>query len=331
MKGEDSNFVEKTVDDIYKKIILKLGNCLSFVDMYHVAKDVWQENEEPKNVLDQWILARLSQVIEETTKGFESYNLVEATKGFVQFVDDLSAWYLRRSRDRFKSDDEGDLVSAGKTLVTVLKEFSKVLAPIAPFIAEDVYQKLRVERDLESVHLEDWPKSHALSSASSLISDMEHVRSIVSMGLEARSHANIKVRQPLQKLSVPVNNLKTEYLEIIQDELNVKEVVAGGTLAEGNVVLDTEITPGLREEGNAREFMRAIQDLRKTTGLNPDDVIILHVAADAAGKDLIQKFTKEISKTVGAKDIVCVLENKGFEVSVEELRFTIELEKLSVI
>ena len=331
MKGEDSNFVEKTVDDIYKKIILKLGNCLSFVDMYHVAKDVWQENEEPKNVLDQWILARLSQVIEETTKGFESYNLVEATKGFVQFVDDLSAWYLRRSRDRFKSDDEGDLVSAGKTLVTVLKEFSKVLAPIAPFIAEDVYQKLRVERDLESVHLEDWPKSPALSSASSLISDMEYVRGIVSMGLEARSHANIKVRQPLQKLSVPVNNLKNEYLEIIQDELNVKEVVADEAVAEGSVVLDTEITDALRAEGNAREFMRAVQDLRKTTGLNPHDVIILHVATDTAGKDLIQKFTKEISKTVGAKDVVFVLENKGFEVSVEGLRFTIELEKLSVI
>jgi len=327
MKGEDSNFVEKTVDDIYKKVILKLGNCLSFIDMYRISNDVWAEGESSTNVLDQWILARLSQVITETTEGFEKYNTVEATKGFVQFVDDLSAWYLRRSRDRFKSDDETDRIAAGKTLVTALMEFAKVMAPVAPFMAEEIYQKLKKGNDLESVHLQDWPKASAQQDFTTLISDMEQVRSIVSFGLEARSKANIKVRQPLQKLSASTNQLRKEYLEIIKDELNVKEVVIDESLSVGEVRLDVEITPELRDEGLAREFMRGIQDLRKTTGLNPEDVVVLHVSTDEAGKTLLEKFKSDISKTVGAKDIVFD-GAEGFDVTVEGLQFKVQIEKL---
>jgi isoleucyl-tRNA synthetase len=235
MKGEDSNFMEKSVDEIYKKIILRLENCLSFIDMYEVPKQVWGQGEAPTSELDRWIIARLSQVVAEMTTGFDGYNTVEATKGINLFVDDLSAWYLRRSRDRFKGDDVMDRTSAGKTLVTVLVEFAKAIAPVMPFIAETVYQKLRTADSKESVHLEAFPTAGEANE--SLLGTMQHVRDTVTLGLEARSKANIKVRQPLAKIAITIDWFDDECLSIIKDELNVKEVVVDKFLAEGTVAL----------------------------------------------------------------------------------------------
>ncbi len=299
MKGEDSNFMEKTVDDIYKKTILRLENCLSFIDMYEVPKDVWKKGEQSENVLDQWIIARLAQVIGEATSGFESYNTVEATKGFGLFVDDLSAWYLRRSRDRFKSDNANDRISAGKTLVTVLVEFSKVVAPIMPFISEMIYQKMRTESSKESVHLESFPE--LLMADNKVTADMSAVRNLVSLGLEARAKANIKVRQPLSKLTVSKNELSNEYFEIIKDELNIKEVVVDESIAEGQVVLDTEITPALKDEGDMRELLRKIQEMRKEAGLEPKDKVVVSLTDTEPA--WFPTFADELKNSVGAESI----------------------------
>jgi isoleucyl-tRNA synthetase len=276
MKGEDSNFMEKSVDEIYKKIILRLENCLSFIDMYEVPKQVWGQGEAPTSELDRWIIARLSQVVAEMTTGFDGYNTVEATKGINLFVDDLSAWYLRRSRDRFKGDDVMDRTSAGKTLVTVLVEFAKAIAPVMPFIAETVYQKLRTADSKESVHLEAFPTAGEANE--SLLGTMQHVRDTVTLGLEARSKANIKVRQPLAKIAITIDWFDDECLSIIKDELNVKEVVVDKFLAEGTVALDTDITDALRDEGDMREMVRTIQDMRKAAGLMPSDRVAVSMA-----------------------------------------------------
>ncbi len=298
MKGEDSNFIEKSVDDVYKKTILRLENCLSFIDMYEIPKDVWNEGETSLNVLDQWIVARLDQVIGEATSGFDGYNMVEGTKGFGLFVDDLSAWYLRRSRDRFKSDDTADRISAGKTLITVLMTFSKVVAPIMPFIAETIFQKLRNESDKESVHLESFPTASAVSGT--LITDMEQVRKIVSLGLEARQKANIKVRQPLASLSAETT-LSNDYLEIIKDELNVKAVMADANLKENEVSLDTSLTDELIAEGSMRELVRGIQEMRKEANLSPSDKVTVFLTD--AEPVWFAMYGTELKSTVGANDV----------------------------
>lgn len=275
---------------------------MSFIDMYSVPLDTWKDGESSSNVLDQWIMTRLAQVIADASEGFESYNTVEATKGFSAFVDDLSAWYLRRSRDRFKSDDSSDRVAAGKTLITVLREFAKVIAPVMPFVAEEVWQKLKTESDAESVHLEMFPNTQAASSE--VLEHMGQVRNLVTLGLEVRQKANIKVRQPLSKLFVPESILSDEYLDIIKDELNVKEVVVKDSLTVGQVELDTEITENLRNEGDMRDMVRTIQDMRKDADLSPSDRVLVRLQIAEPIWFANSELKEELLRTVGAEQIV---------------------------
>lgn len=321
MKGEDSNFIEKSVDEGYKKVILRLENCLSFIDMYDIPRDTWKAGEMPTNVLDRWMMSRLSQVVADTTAGFEAYNTVEGTKSWNLFVDDLSAWYLRRSRDRFKSDDAADRASAGKTLVTALVEFSKLVAPIMPFIAEHLYQNLKGQDAAESVHLADWPT--AGNAEDKVLSDMESVRTLVTKGLEARAKANIKVRQPLRNVTLPGIELGEEYTQILRDELNVWNVAYDESATE--VVLDTNIDDELRAAGNVREVIRAIQDMRKAANLQPSDRITLHIDGDSAGKSLVMSAKEEIMKTVSADTITESMFTDGSTVQLDgaELRIKI--------
>jgi isoleucyl-tRNA synthetase len=234
-------------------------------------------------ILDQWILARLNQLIGEVTSAIEKYELDRAVRPILDFVDDLSTWYLRRSRDRFKSDNQTDRRQAIETTRFVLEELAKIMASSMPFYAEELYQKVKSLSGKESVHLATWPEIHKLSSADEkVIADMVEVRKIVSLGLEARAKASIKVRQPLLKLKCKSQNAKflekdiENYLELIKDEVNVKEVVFDSTLVQG-VELDLNITPELKEEGSVRELIRAIQELRKTEKLNPADIVSLKI------------------------------------------------------
>lgn len=321
MKGEDSNFIEKSVDEGYKKVILRLENCLSFIDMYGIPKDTWKTGEWPTNILDQWMMSRLNQVIMDTTTGFEAYNTVEGTKSWNLFVDDLSAWYLRRSRDRFKSDDANDRASAGKTLVTALVELSKLVAPIMPFIAEHLYQNLKGQDTAQSVHLAEWPTAGTIDEK--LFSDMDSVRSLVTKGLEARAKANIKVRQPLRSVTLPGIELGDEYTQILKDELNVWNVAYDESATE--VVLDTNIDDELRAAGNVREVIRAIQDMRKAAGLSPSDRITLQIDGDATGKSLVLDNAEEISKTVSADAITESAITDGTLVQLDGAQVTIKI------
>ncbi len=327
MKGEDANFSEKAVQDIASKIIGRLFNVLTFYELYRDKKCEFNNVEESKNVLDEWILSRLHQVIDEVTKGMESYDMAEATRPVDLFVDDLSTWYLRRSRDRIKDGDK----EAKQTLYYILKTFAKILAPFAPFAAEDIWSKLRNEKDAESVHLVEWTGVGQIENQ--IIENMQKTRNIVTLGLEARQKAGLKVRQPLNQLQVKDYGLEVEYTELIKDELNVKKVVENKDI-ENEVDLDLQITPELKEEGDYRELARALQDMRKKMGLTPSDVIILIVETDDAGKKLIQKFEPDIKKTV----LVSKIEFKNTEgdpsansgqeiVKIDELVFKIKIEK----
>ncbi|TAK58418.1 hypothetical protein EPO14_03665 [Patescibacteria group bacterium] len=296
MRAEDLNFSEKGVGEIASKLIGRFLNVLSFYELYAdlTVNDLKARSSE--HVLDRWIVACLNQTVVEVTAGMESYELDKATRPLLSFVEDFSTWYLRRSRDRLKEggSNTGDAL---RTFRTIIEEFTKVSAPFIPFTAEYAYQKVKKSGAPLSVHLCVWP--HIDSIDEKLLHDMEEVRRIVSLGLEARQRADIKVRQPLQKLSAFSSELsgKGELLELIKDELNVKEVVIDESVAKGEVLLDTSISDALKEEGNVREVLRFIQELRKGAGLTPHDPAILVVSSDAEVERFLEKHWEVLSTT----------------------------------
>ncbi|MEX2013580.1 MAG: class I tRNA ligase family protein [Parcubacteria group bacterium] len=297
--GESKNFDEATVAEINRKVFNILDNVFSFYDLYRDRKlESSESKEESKNILDKWILARLNELIAISTVKLDAYKLLEPTRAIRDFIDDLSTWYLRRSRGRIKENDK----AAKQTLRFVLIELSKLMAPFTPFIAEDIYQKVRGDKDAESVHLENWPtvKKSFLwltfltsnSSGKDIIRDMEKTRRIVSLALEARSKANIKVRQPLNQLRIKSKELKEEFLDLIRNELNVKRVVIDKNL-EQEVELDTRLTPELEEEGLVREEIRNIQEMRKEKGLHPKDAMKMAIPENK--KPLYEKYKVQIT------------------------------------
>jgi len=198
VKAEDVRFMEAGVDEVMKKVLMRLENVRSFYEMYSQNTSAPVKNFMPvtDNILDQWLLARLSKLTFEITVAIDKYELDRATRPIADFVDDLSTWYLRRSRDRFKSENVRDKNQAIETTRYILEELAKLIAPVMPFYAEELYQKVKSFAGLESVHLASWPESKKLSDLEEkIITDMEEVRKIVTLGLEARAKANIKVRQ----------------------------------------------------------------------------------------------------------------------------------------
>lgn len=293
--AEDLAFSEKGVDEVVKKTIMRLDNVCTFYKTYDSEEIDIAHARKSKNILDKWIIARLDEINSEITRAYENYELDRGARPVADFVDDLSTWYLRRSRERFKGEDEKDKKSALATTRYVLQELSKLIAPVMPFLAEDLYGKVKGENSLESVHLESWPKLEMFDEK--IIEEMAEARKIVSVGLELRAKAGIKVRQPLS-LFVSSKKFSKEIVEIIMEELNVKEVKVGD-----KEELNTEITPDLKREGQARELMRAVQDARKNAGLSPHDVVELIVETDKAGEELVKEFEKEIKKTAKLSSI----------------------------
>lgn len=265
MQAEDAVFSDDELKEVHNKVVNMLRNCATFYNIY--AHEAPAPSTSSPHVLDRWILTRLRDVVVSTTAALDTFDTVRATRSVRDFIEDLSTWYVRRSRDRMRDGDPAAL----STMRHVLREVAKLSAPVMPFIADEIWMGVRTNTDPESVHLAEWPKrtfSFQLSG-SSLLKDMEETRKICSLGLEARQQAGIKVRQPLQKLTAEIRKLKAEYLDLIKDEVNVKEVV------HGEFALDTTVTPELKREGEERDAMRMVQDLRKQAGLAPKDKAVL--------------------------------------------------------
>ncbi|MBX4198779.1 class I tRNA ligase family protein [Candidatus Parcubacteria bacterium] len=289
--GEPKNFDEKTVDELNKRVFNLLDNVYAFFELY---RDKSLESEDmrlsERHILDKWILARLNETAGSMTEKLDGYKLLEPVRTLRDFIDDLSTWYLRRSRDRLKDGDAG----AKQTLYYVLKSVSKLLAPFAPFYADELFQKLRVSEDVESVHLSDWVSGKAVDEK--VIKNMERTRLIVSQTLEARSKANIKIRQPLALL---VAKLDGAYAELIRDEVNVKEVKDSDI--EG-VTLDTNLNPELIEEGRVRDIIRSIQEMRKEKDLKPGDVMQYEVPEEH--KELFIKYADEVKRATNIDPVL---------------------------
>ena len=321
IKGEDLNFSEKGVLELQRKNIGRLHNVLA---MYEMFKDVnVHARDSSPHVLDRWIVARTRELIAETTEGFTNYELDKATRPIIDFIDDVSVWYLRRSRERLKSDDVTDKNNALGTLRYVLQTLSQIMAPSMPFYAEYLWQAVKENTDAESVHLSEWPKGGEVDA--NLIAEMKNAREVVTFAFEKRTKENIKVRQPVASISGPVLSLELE--SVVLDEVNAKKYIVTETHADGMVVkIDTIITPELKAEGDAREFIRAIQEARKNAGLQPSDRIRLTVQSSDGGEFLVTTFSNDIKKVVGADEIVFG-NAEGTEVIAGEHSFTVSLLK----
>ncbi len=319
VRSEDLNFSEREVLELQRKNIGRLHNVLA---MYEMFADGTAASAESTHILDRWILSRLNQLIAESTAGYRSYELDKAVRPVVDFVDDLSVWYLRRSRERLKGDDVADKEATMATLRFVLRELSKVMAPVMPFYAEYLYRAVRTEAEPESVHLTDWPLAGEVDAE--LLAAMTETREVVTKALEARTKAGVKVRQPLATLTIPVP-VSLELCSVIADEVNVKQVVSDTMLTE--LVLDTAITPPLKAEGDAREFIRAVQSMRKDADLMPADQIAVTVAASPELKAALTANQELIMKTVGATTLTfgTVTEGTTVTIGAEAVMVTFEV------
>ena len=283
LAGEDFALIDKDVSDVARKLSM-IWNVYDFFTMY-ASVDGFDSKQaiavsNLENPLDIWLVSRVYELRNEITKGMEAYNIPSALSNVLLFIDDLSNWFVRRSRRRFwKSEDDTDKNAAYSTLYFVLVYLAKILAPFTPFLAEELYQKMTgVEFDssvTESVHLLNWPEAGEINQE--VLEKMARTREIITEGLALRmnkseSEEQIKVRQPLTEYVYEGEPLDEYYEQIIADEVNVKSVRVGE-----KTYLDKHLTEELLEEGFIRELIRFVQAARKKAGLEVDDRIKLSI------------------------------------------------------
>jgi isoleucyl-tRNA synthetase len=324
VRGEDLNFSEQGVSEIMRKVLGRLLNVYSFFALQKKPEGNFSVKTK-KPALDEWIESRLTETIKSVEAGIESYELDRAIRPIDGFVDDLSTWYLRRSRDRFKASPEESFY-AYETLRFVLMETLKIIAPFAPFTAEHIYQKLKEENSEESIHLCDWPEPRGKENQES-ITIMKYARDIVEEALSARSSAKIKVRQPLSEITVNDARLKNkpEILKLIREEVNVKNITFDMSQKE-RVFLDTGITPELKEEGVVREIIRTIQAERKNKNLTPGEKVKLLYSGNKKAQEIFEKFEPEICRNTGLSAIKSVEDLSGEGISDGDISYKIKLD-----
>jgi isoleucyl-tRNA synthetase len=329
LSAEDFSLIDKDVGDVARKLGM-VWNMYDFFTLY-ASVDGWEWNgslDDPSsnlsNPLDQWIVARLHQLIAEVDEQMQQYDLPKALKPVLEFIDDASNWYVRRSRRRFwKSGDDDDKAKAYETLHYVLAKTALLIAPFTPFLAEELYRNLT---GAESVHLCDWPQSGQVNKE--ILKDMATVRDLITQGLAQRAEQGIKVRQPLQAVTLHgIAQLKPDLMAIVQDELNVKEVkLQADSTAEATeftAELDTNITEELRTEGLMRELVRRIQNARKEAGLEVEDRISLLVETESPEIDNAIKIHTQAIKTE-------TLAEEFGEVPADAFNVTVKVEGLEV-
>ena len=283
LAGEDFALIDKDVSDVARKLSM-IWNVYDFFTMY-ASVDGFDSKQaiavsKLENPLDIWLVSRVYELRNEITEGMEAYNIPSALSNVLLFIDDLSNWFVRRSRRRFwKSEDDTDKNAAYSTLYFILVYLAKILAPFTPFLAEELYQKMTGEEFdssvTESVHLLNWPEAGEIDQK--VLEKMARTREIITEGLALRMNKSeneeqIKVRQPLAEYIYEGEPLDEYYEQIIADEVNVKSVRAGE-----KAYLDKHLTEELLEEGFIRELIRFVQAARKKAGLEVDDRIKLSI------------------------------------------------------
>jgi len=304
-------FREEDVKDASRRFFMILWNVLQFWKIYggerpgrHLA------SESPSAVINKWVLAKLAEVTSSITKKLDTYDIVGAARSLENFiVEDISRWYVRRIRDVMK-DGSAESRETGAVLAHLLGEISKLLAPFAPFISEKIWMELG---NKNSVHLEDWSMTQTKFRSASdlnlvwvkrLTMNMQEIRRIVGLALEARQKVGVKVRQPLGllKLSKKFSSLSADYLLLIKDEVNIKNIEFDARLKE-EIWLDTKITPELKEEGILRDLIREIQAARKTAGLKPKNKVAAQISLPKEILEIAKKHEKDLIKETNLKSL----------------------------
>lgn len=316
MMAENLNFLEEDVAKIYRGVLRMIWNSYYFFVLY-ASIDKWLPKKnytKSEKLLDRWIISELNQLIKETNESMNKYDLLSSSRQFQKFIDDLSNWYIRRSRRRFwKSENDRDKENAYNTLYKVLLELSKLMAPFTPFISESIYKNLTENL---SVHLENYPDYNKESIDQNICKKMNQVRKIVEISLAKRSESKIKVRQPLSSLKYGGDKLGAEYEEIIAEEINIKEVVWDKQYEQDQIDLDIKISDQLVGEGRVRELIRNIQSLRKKTGFSVEDRIIVYFQSKSEKLiSDIEKFDMVITK----ETLALSLENSKADVEGQEM------------
>lgn len=276
MKGENLNFNEKEVSDIRRKVFVIWWNVLSFYLQYaktdkngNQIHNVTAPTGPIKHTLDAWLMSRVQTLIEQTTQYFDEYDVVRSSRAVMSFVDELSTWYLRLSRDRIRQTDSPDHEQTMHVFAYAMYTLAQLLAPFAPFFAETVHHTL-VNEDT-SIHHTDWPRVRIELQATDLEKTMQVVQQAVEQIRAARLDATIKQRQPLASCEViaPVDLQNEALLALIAQEVNIKHVSwkHDANVQEISIALDTNLTDDLKAEGEAREIMRQIQTLRRKAAL----------------------------------------------------------------
>lgn len=306
--AENFNFGYKGADEIKRKL-LTLQNVYTFFSTYVDKKDFPQNlTIKSKNVLDKWIVSKIDHVILLAEFNLDKYDVAKAVLAIEDFFnDDLSLWYLRRSRKRFHQDAP-ERKEAIETLYYVLLNTVKIIAPIVPFFAEEMYQSLRVKDMPESVHLCDWPNlKNKTQTDLDLEQKMDEVKKYVTMALAERSIKAIKVRQPLASLTIKNSKIKIkdskELLDLIKDEVNVKEIIFDDAI-DSEVKLDLTLTDELKQEGMIRDIIRFMQDMRKEQGLVPEDKILVWFDGAEKLMTILEKNKEFLLKEIRAKEIL---------------------------
>jgi isoleucyl-tRNA synthetase len=306
-------FDKKSVDEVVKKVFLILWNVLEFYKLYPGTVGHEINTDHP---LDAWLEARLQKTVNYVTEQLDAYELTNATRELAAFVTDLSTWYVRRSRGRFKAANE-DSANAAAMLRHTLVTVAKLFAPFTPMIADGLYRE--VAGAGESVHLQDWPATKIVDE--NLLSKMDLMRALVTQALEQRAKTGIPIRQALGKLTVPQEAAGLAPLfEILQDEINVEVVEVGDALA-----LDTTMTPELLEKGMVRELVRHINAARKEAKLNPGQPAVVQASAPADLQGVITRNAEELLRlTVSRFEFADGVE--GTEISVGENKLVFKIE-----
>ncbi|NTV41323.1 MAG: class I tRNA ligase family protein, partial [Candidatus Moranbacteria bacterium] len=349
--ADNLNFKESDVADLVRGMFRMLWNSYSFFALYANIDgfDPKKEKVKSENLLDKWILSELNILIKEVDENMEKYDLSRTARLFPKFIDNLSNWYIRRSRKRFwKSENDADKDFAYQTLHTVLVELLKLMAPFTPFMSEEIYKNLTGET---SVHLAQFPVADERLIDEKLNDKMEKVRDIISLGLQLRAQAKIKVRQPLSEIQVLVQTLEKgqslgdEFDSMIEEELNVKDVkmiyqnpawfIEGdennewihGEIKGLHLFLNIKITPELKLEGQAREIVRFIQEMRKEAGYEVEN----HISVQFEGmEEVFEKFSDLIAKETLA-DAIEKGAGEDFdlkkELEVDEMKVSISVKK----
>ena len=292
--ADNGNFSEKGLIETYKKVTVLLYNVSNFYQDYQ--KDGDEDYKESNNIMDKWIVSRTEELNSAVQENLEKYVTVKACAAIKKYIDDLSTWYIRNSRERFNNND----AEARKTLRYVLEKLTKILAPLLPFVTEKIYQDMNGKD--KSIHLENYPKTNKKLIDEELGAQMQATRDIVSIGLRERDKAQMSLKWPLTKATVVIKiELSRELQGVIKDELNVKDIAITNEDSEISVELDLKLTPELEAEGFAREISRKIQAGRRKAELVKEDKISVKI--DSEFNDLLESQIDFIKERVGASSI----------------------------